>query len=147
GHAHGDVEPEPGRLPIDFAALEGKLRIDRGVQRAEMMLIDRVLGALQPVAIFFVGADLGEAGFAEEHVPARESRNRFRPEIGEHKTARLENGITGELHVALQAAAFGLERQVDTAAIRALFPAVIAAADAAFLDAAEFERDAAMRAV
>src|SRR5262249_13236771 len=29
GHAHGDVETEPGRLPIDLAALEGELRIDR----------------------------------------------------------------------------------------------------------------------
>src|SRR5689334_21352003 len=147
GHAHGDVEPEPGRLPIDLAALEGELRIDRGMQRAEMMLIDRVLGTLQPVAIFLVCADLGEAGFAEEHVPARECRQRLRPEIREDEAAYLEYRVAGELHVPLQAAGFGFERQVDAASIRAVLPAVVAAADAAFLDATEFERDPTVRAV
>ena len=147
GDVHDRLQPIPGRVPIDLAMLEGKLRIDRGMQRAQMMLVDRVLGALQPVAIFLVGADDGEPGFAEQQIPARENGRRLRAEIGEDESAGLGDLIARELHAVLEAAAFGLERRVDALPGAVVLPAVIAAANAFRLDTAEFERHAAMRAI
>src|SRR5262249_15894910 len=64
--------------------------------------------------------------------------------VSPHDSGFLDAGVRLQLDVLAKAALFGLGRQVDALPGHVIFPAVIGAAQAAFLILAEPERDAAM---
>ena len=146
GHIEGGAHAIPQLLPGHVGALQGDLGIDRGMERDGMHLIDRVLGALQPIAMFDEGADRARAILAKQQIVARQRRRRIGAEIGEDQTRDLFGGIGGLMHLVGERAIGRFGRHLDAAPVGGEFPAMIAAADPVGLDTAEFERGAAMRA-
>ena len=70
-----------------------------------------------------------------------------RPHIGEDQSVELLHGVPGLAHAIALEAAFGLARLLEAMALGIEQPAVVAAANAAVLDAAVIERRAAVAAV
>jgi hypothetical protein len=83
-----------------------------------------------------------------EAVVARQHRLLLgRAQVGPHQAVLLLHRVPGLAHAAAAACtAVGLARLVDAVALHVEHPAVVAAADAFFLDAAVVERGAAVRA-
>ena len=69
-----------------------------------------------------------------------------RSEIGEDQAVALLHGVPGLAYLVLEQAALGLAGLFEAMALGVELPAVIAAADAVFLDLAVIERGAAMAA-
>ena len=70
-----------------------------------------------------------------------------RAHIDENEPAIFRHRVGGLPHIHCLAELLGLARHVDALALRIVEPAVIAAAQSLLLDAAPFERRAAMRAM
>src|SRR5690348_14892435 len=70
-----------------------------------------------------------------------------RPHIGHHDAVAFDAGVGRLLHLVLELALRRLVRLIEAIAIDIVFPAVIEAAQPAFLVLCEIERRAAMRAV
>src|ERR1700761_8586010 len=82
-----------------------------------------------------------------EGVVARKRRLAVeRPHISENQPVAFFDGIPGLPYLVLELTAIGLARLFEAVALGVEFPAVIAAADAVFLDLAVIERRAAMAA-
>ena len=130
---------------------------ERAVQHRHVVGIDHVLEMLQPVAGNDGGpaaADRGIVGLDElavvhrfEAVVARQHRLFLgRTHIGEDQPVALLHRVPGLADLVLEQAAFGLAGLLQAMALGVEFPAVVAAADAVFLDLAVVERGAAMAA-
>src|SRR5262245_50137813 len=112
-----------------------------------MSLVDGILGALQPIAIFRAGADDPFAVIFEEQIIARQERRGIGANIGKDKTSKLFGFERRMADAIFECAVGGFGGLLQAAAAHVVEPAMIAAADAAIFDAAEFERCAAMGAV
>src|ERR1051325_5533126 len=87
------------------------------------------------------------AVLAREEIVARQERRGVGAEVGEDEAAQILCLVRRMLDAFFERAAFGLRRLLDAFTGEIVQPAMIAAADAAVLDAAELERCAAMRAM
>jgi hypothetical protein len=136
----------------------GELRPrERSVQHRDVVGVDHVFEMLQPVA----GND-GRAAAAYGRIIrldelaivhlfqafiARQRRLLLgRSEIGEDQAVAFLHGVPGLPHLVLEQAALRLAGLFEAMAFGVELPAVIAAADAVFLDLAVIERGAAMAA-
>ena len=112
-----------------------------------MARIDAALHRLQPVA--FLQTFRSEALFARNRAEFPHRLRRLlvrRPHIGPDHAALFDHGIGIQLDLLGIAAFRRLRRHVDALAGHVVFPAVVGAAQPAFLVAAEPQRYAAMRA-
>ena len=125
-----------------------------GMEERLVGLVDRVVHHLQPVGRLVVGGPAG--GLAQtdrkgrvlgEVVEGKRRRTVGRPEIGEQQPLVLAHRIGALAQLADIGVVVRLGRGFEDAAVGVEQPAVVAAADAALLDAAELERGAAVRAV
>jgi hypothetical protein len=135
--------------PVVPNAAHSALRrlVDHGVERRRVGRIDPALERLQPVA-FLPGAR-HHALLGPEARPFEAGRRRrlAAPEIGPHDAAVLDRRIGDGAHLALELAARRLGRHVDAAAGHVELPAMVDAAQTAFLVSPEEERHPAVRAV
>ncbi len=133
---------------VALGALEQGVGLQRTrMQPRDVARIDAAFHRLQPVA--FLPA-LGGEGLLRRHageLPFRLGRPiglvaHVRPQ----DVADLDQRVAGELHLLAEAALLRLGRDFDALAGDVVFPAVIGAAEAAFLVAPEPERHAAVGA-
>src|SRR5262245_52190156 len=85
--------------------------------------------------------------FRGKKVIARQQRHRPRSHISKDKAAEFLRRITGMLDAVFEFASFRLTRCLQDTTIIAIKPAMIAAADAVFLDSAEAKIGSAVRAL
>jgi hypothetical protein len=131
----------------DRVVLRNIVGIDMAsVQEAEMRGIDLALNGLQVIA---VALDEGDANFVIGQVEDFERRQRrdlcLRPHVDPDDARALDCLIGLGFHLMLEILVRRHARHVDTVASDVVFPAVIDAADAAFLVASEEQRGAAVR--
>ena len=136
----------------------GELRpAERAVQHRNVVGIDHIFKVLQPVAGNdgrTATADRGVIGlheFAVVHlfqafVAWQHRLFLSRPQIGENQPVALLDRVPGLAHLVPELAALGFAGLLQAAALGVELPAVIAAADAVFLDLAIIERGASMAA-
>ena len=149
----GDVDEEGGRLRPHV----GVGRLDAAAPRVvgqEPVHDRRVRGVepafegLQPIAFL---DDLGDVAMGLGHLRPGEFRRRRhalgRPEIGPHDAAQLDRRIGGDVDLVLELLLRGLVQLIDAAAVDVELPAVIDAAQPAFLVAAEKQRGAPVRTI
>ena len=129
--------PLEQRIGIDIAA----------VQEGDVARIDAALHRLQPIAFL---ETLRDEALLARHRAEFEFRQIglavFRPHIGPQDAAALDERIGGELDLLGVAALHRLRRHHEALAVHVEFPAVIGAAQPAFLVAPEPQRGAAMGA-
>ena len=157
--AHGDA----ARRHLEFhfghrGHHVGELRpAERAMQHRDVVGVDHVLKMLQPVAGNDRGAAAADRGvvgldeFAVVHLfqrfVARQHRLFLcRSHIGEDQSVALFERIPGLAHLVPELAALGFAGLFEAMAFGVELPAVIAAADAVFLDLAVIERGAAVAA-
>ncbi|MEY9384258.1 hypothetical protein ABIF93_002515 [Bradyrhizobium japonicum] len=127
------------------------------MQHRHVIGIDHVLEMLEPVAGDDRGAAAADRGIVGLHELAfvhvfqafvsRQHRAFLgRAHIGKDQPVALLDRVPGLADLVLELAAVGLAGLLETAAFGVELPAVIAAADAVFLDLAVIERGAAMAA-
>ena len=148
----GDVDDELRRLAADKRArrLDAAARRvvgQQAVQDRRVRGVDAALQRLQPVAFL---DDLGDVPALFRHLGPGEFRRRRhlvgRAEIGPDQPAQLDGRIGGEVDVLLELVLRRLVELIDAVAFDVEFPAVIDAAQPAFLVAPEIQRHAAVRA-
>ena len=157
--AHGDAARRHLELHLRHRGHHvGELRpAERAVQHRHVVGVDHVLEMLQPVAGDdgrAAAADRGVVGLDELAVVhllqafvARQHRLFLgRSHIGEDQPVAFLDRIPGLAHLVLELAAVGLAGLLQAMALGVELPAVIAAADAVFLDLAVIERGAAVAA-
>src|SRR4051812_42512489 len=112
-----------------------------------MARIDAALHGLQPIAFLMTFRDEALVRPDERKFPSRARRLLIgRAHIGPEHAALLDQRISGQLDLLGVPALGGLGGNVDALARRVEFPAVVGAAQAAFLVAPEPERDSTVRA-
>ena len=157
--AHGDAARRGLELHLRHRGHHvGELRArERAVQHGHVVGIDHVLEMLQPVAGNDGGAAAADRGiigldeFAVVHLlqafVGRQHRLFLgRAHIGEDQPIALLHRVPGLAHLVLELAALGFAGLFEAMALGVELPAVVAAADAVFLDLAVIERGAAMAA-
>ena len=112
-----------------------------------MSLVDGILRALEPIAIFRAGADDALAAIGEKQIITRQQRRRIGANVGKDKTGDFLSFVRRVLDTIFEGAVRGLGGLFETAAADVIKPAVVTAADALILHPAEFQRRAAMRAM
>ena len=131
---------------LPCGALEQRVLVDVvAVQPGDVARIDAALHGLQPVALLDA---LGDEALLRRHhreFPLRQRRRVLRrAHIGPQDAAALDQRIGFELDLLGEAAFLWLRRHLDALPSEVELPAVIGAAQSAFLVAAEPKRDAAM---
>ena len=110
--------------------------------------VEVALGGLQPVAL---EPELGRRRCSRRDVAVIELRERrlpvLRAHVGEDDATGLAAGVGGDLDLVPERVAFGRVRHVDALAVDVELPAVVDAAQAVLVVAAEEHRRAAVRAV
>jgi hypothetical protein len=157
--AHGDAARRHLELHLRHRGHHiSELRAaERSMQHRHVIGIDHVLEMLQPVAGndgWPTAADRTVVGFDElaivhcfQRFIARQHRLFLgRAHIGEDQTIELLDRIPGLAHLVLEPATIGLAGLLQAMAFGVELPAVIAAADAIFLDLAVIERGATVAA-
>ncbi len=143
-----ELEPQmPRRVRT---ALPAQTRAPVVVQPLEMHRVHGVFLGLEPVARHFAERDLHEAVRPGERLPVGRERRRLRAEIRPQQPGQRRDRVRLDANAFLVArAGFGgvLVRLLDAAAGVVVAPAVITAAQPAFLDDAAGEVRAAVRAV
>ena len=133
---------------VALGALEQRIGIEiAAVQEGDVAGIDAALHRLQPVGFLqplrdeaLLARHGGEFPFRQRRLLVR------RAHIGPQHAAALDQRIGGELDLLGEAALLRLRRHIHALAGHVVFPAVIGAAQAAFLVAAEPQRHAAVGA-
>src|SRR6185437_16707018 len=87
---------------------------------------------------------LAEPVLADEQIPARQQRRRFRSEISPDQPAHFLHRIGCDLNLVLETGAAGFERLFEAFAFRAEQPAVVAAAQTFGLGDADRQAGLAM---
>ena len=133
-------------VAVALGALEQRIGIDvAAMQEGHVARIDPALHGLQPIAFL---QPLGNEALPVRHqreLPFRQRRLPVgRPHIGPEHPAALDQGIGPQLDLAGEAAFLGLGGDLDALAGHVELPAVIGAAQAALLVAAEPQRRAAV---
>ena len=127
---------------IDVVGLHGA-----GMQEAEMRGVDVAFEALQPVAVAHVAHDHALVVGNAQHLERRQRRRHFALAHIDPDDAALLGDLVGlGLDAVGEALVLGQVRLVEAVAFDVELPAVIGAAEAAFLVAAEEHRGAAVRA-
>src|SRR6185437_4450742 len=155
--AHGHESPiahsaREGIANAELGDFGGKLlvgpqaRFRRPVQPLEMMLIDTVFHSLQEITVDQARGKRTHAVFSHQYVPARQQRRGIRADVGENNSSELLSFVSFLPDAILKCALRWLAGCLENLSINVVEPAVIAAAQAAVFDMAEFERSAAMRA-
>jgi len=132
-----------GRLDAAALGTVGQQPVqDRRVRR-----VDAAFQRLQPIALL---DHLGDVAIGFRRLRPSEFRQRRdllgRAHIRPHDAAQLAGRIRGDADLVLEVVFLRLVHHVDAGAGHVELPAVIDAAQAAFLVASEIERDATMRA-
>src|SRR4051794_11115423 len=120
------------------------------MRRHDMRGIAGILDGLQPVAWDDRQSDLPIHPFEHVGLPSRQKWRRTRTEIGEDKPAQFFDRISLDLYLVLVGAVrVGklLERLFDALAALIIEPAVVCAAQPAFVGNAEHHSGLAMRAM
>ena len=133
---------------VALGALEQRVGAEvAAVQERDVARIDPAFHGLQPVALLQPLGDEGLLGRDGGEFPLRQRRLLVgRAHIGPQHRAALHQRVGFELDLLAEAALARLRRNVDALAGHVVFPAVIGAAQAGFLVAAEPERHAAVGA-
>src|SRR5262249_39106972 len=132
------------RLPCDPRPFQRHVGITGSMKRDRVRAISRILGPLQPVAIFHIAADDPTTIFPDKQIVARQQHGWLGADISKDKAASILGFIGWMLNTLFERAIGGLRRLLQTVAPNVVKPAVITAAQAVFLDPAIFERRAAM---
>jgi hypothetical protein len=109
--------------------------------------IERVLLALQPVAVEDRDADLAYAVWPHEDVPAREERRRRWPEISPDQPTQLLHRIGRHPNPVLEGAFPRLEWRLQTATVGVVQPAMVRASQSLGLGDPQLQPHAAMGAL
>ena len=118
------------------------------MREGEVRGVDRALHRLHPVAVLPFLGDVAVRGRHQRHLQRRQFRHLLgRAHIGPDHLAPFAHRIGLDADQVLGVEVGIRRRHVDAAAVGVEFPAVIDAADAAFLVAAEPEIGAAVRAI
>ena len=121
---------------------------ERQMREGEMRGVDRAFQRLHPVAVLPLLGDVAVRGRHQRHLQRGQFRHRIRrAHIGPDHVAPFAHriGLDADQVLGIEIGIGG--RHVDAAAVGVELPAVIDAADAAFLVAAEPEIGAAVRAM
>ena len=147
GHAHVVARRAIGELePLEVIGVDVVDRQLAGVQKAEMRGVDVAFQRLQPVAFALAGQEIGLVGRAQHRLERRQRRRHLAlahidpdqpPAFGDLVGLGLD--LIAEVLVCRQIG------HVEAIAGDIVFPAVIDAAQPAFLVAAEEQRGAAVR--
>ena len=117
------------------------------MQEAEMRGVDLAFQRLQPVAVALHQADVDLVRRQVEHLEAGQRRRLGAlAHVDPDEAGALDDTVGLGLHLVLEILVLGHARHVDAVASNVVFPAVIDAAQAALLVAAEEQRGATMRA-
>src|SRR5690606_15521118 len=133
---------------VALRALEQRVVLQpAGVQERDVAGVDAALEGLQPVALLQA---LGGVGLLRGHQRELELRQRRLagriPHVGPEDVADLDQRVRGELDVLAEARVVRLRGDLDALAGDVVLPAVVGAAQAALLVAAEPQRGAAVGA-
>ena len=149
----GDVDAQGRRLAAHERARRlqsaaGRVVGEQAMQDRRVRSVDAALERLQVVAFL---DDLGDVTSRFRHLGPGELRQRRhfirRPEISPDDAAELAGRIRGQPHLVLELEFLRLVQLIDAGTGHVELPAVIDAAQPAFLVAPEKERHAAMRAI
>jgi hypothetical protein len=77
----GSPGPVPGAVPVNLRSLEGRVRVDAGVEHGQVMLVHPVLRPLEPVAVLLVGSDNSLAPLHAEEIVPWQQRCRLGPKV------------------------------------------------------------------
>ena len=161
---HVVANPERGPVPADprLALHQRALELvaaDHLMQHEEVPRVDDVLVVLQPVAVLDIAdrvvapeahpaqLDIAAAVRVDDVIGRKQGLAAGRAHIDEDEPAIFERRIGRLPHIEAPPGLLALAWHVDALALRVVKPAVVAAAQAALLDPAPFERGAAMRAM
>ena len=133
---------------VALGALEQRIGVDvAAVQEGDVTGIDAAFHGLQPIALLQPLRDEALLARHQRELPFRQRRPRFRrSHIGPQDAAARDQRIGRDLDLLGEAALVRLGRHFDALAGDVELPAMIGAAQPAFLVAAEPQRRAAVRA-
>ena len=142
----GDVNLQLRRPALDVGGVDAQAGVGRvgaqgAVQDGGVGRVDAAFQRLQPVALLDV---LGYVAVGVRHGGPLELRRRrrmlLRPHVSPDDAAQLHGGVGGGGHLGREVAVGGFVHHVGALAVDVEFPAVIHAAQAAFLVASQPQR-------